>query len=257
MDTDDELEDYNVTQADPGILPRTPAEQALMVGDGDQDMNAWQLSHGSENETHSKTRRLEQEMVEEGLRIRQLVCRDLVQTHKSISMQAPTRSLNEILQLVPEEDARQVSQFQGLVYMPEHFLEKYLLPTMQLRRTLELEDKDKDEEEFDSLPGERETAMMYAIFRHAKDTHALEDETKLRSLIAHANEQTPLQVSQIRENMMAKTTYLENFVQQLRDAERLPSARAMYQMTAEEITDKNQLINESLKNFEEQLNFRT
>ena len=115
MDTDDELEDYNVTQANPGILPRTPAEQALMVGDGDQDMNAWQLSQESENEIHSKARRLEQAMVEEGLRIRQLVCRDLVQAHKSISMQAPTRSLTEILQLVPEEDARQVSQFQGLV----------------------------------------------------------------------------------------------------------------------------------------------
>ncbi len=158
MDTDSELEDYNVTRANPGILPRTPAEEARMVDNtGDQDMSAWQLSNESENETHSKARRLEEEMVEEGLRIRQLICRDLVQTHKSISMQAPTRTLTEILQLVPEEDARQVSQFQGLVYMPKHFLEKYLLPTMQLRRTLEREDKDKDEEEFDSLPGGRET----------------------------------------------------------------------------------------------------
>ncbi len=85
MDTDSELEDYNITRADPGILPRTPAEEARMVDNtGDQDMNAWQLSHESENETHSKARRLEEEMVEKGLRIRQLVCRDLVQTHKSI-----------------------------------------------------------------------------------------------------------------------------------------------------------------------------
>ena len=43
MDTDSELEDYNVTQADPGILPRTPAEEVRMVDDtGDQD---W--THGS------------------------------------------------------------------------------------------------------------------------------------------------------------------------------------------------------------------
>jgi hypothetical protein len=53
--------------------------------------------------------------------------------------------------------------------------------------------------------------------------------------------------------MAAKTTYLENFVQQLRDAVRLPSTRAMYKMTTEEITDKNQLVNEILTNFEEQL----
>ena len=39
MDTD-ELEDYNITQADPGILPRTPAEEAHMVDNTtDQDMN--------------------------------------------------------------------------------------------------------------------------------------------------------------------------------------------------------------------------
>ncbi len=49
MDTDSELEDYNVTQANPGILPRTPAEQALMVDNGDQDMNSWQSSHESGN----------------------------------------------------------------------------------------------------------------------------------------------------------------------------------------------------------------
>jgi hypothetical protein len=200
----DNKEDYNITQADPGILPRTPAEEVRMVDNtSDQDMSAWQLSHESENESHSKARRLEEKMIEEGLRLRQLVCRDLVQSHKTISMQAPTRSLTEILQLVPEEDARQVSQFQGLVYMPEHFLEKYLLPTMHLRRTLDREDKDKDEE-FDSLPGGPGTAMMYALFRHTKYTRAVEDGTKLRSLIAHANEQTPLQVSQIRENMAAK-----------------------------------------------------
>ena len=81
MDTYDELEDYNITQANPGILPRTPAEEARMVDNGDQDMNSWQLSQENENEIHSKARRLEQAMVEEGLRIRQLVCRDLVQSH--------------------------------------------------------------------------------------------------------------------------------------------------------------------------------
>jgi hypothetical protein len=53
--------------------------------------------------------------------------------------------------------------------------------------------------------------------------------------------------------MAAKTTYLENFVQQLRDAVRLPSARTMYTMTTEEIIDKNRLVNDILTNFEEQL----
>ncbi len=60
---------------------------------GDQDMNAWRLSHESENETHSKARRLEEEMVEEGLRIRQLVCRDLVQ-NTQIHLHASTYKIS-------------------------------------------------------------------------------------------------------------------------------------------------------------------
>ena len=251
MDEDSDLEDYNVTQGESGILPRTPAEQAIMV-DNDQDMNSFEVEASITEQTLSIRSAMEEKMIEEGLRLRQLICRDAVQTHKPISMQASSRSLTEILQLIPEEDAGQVSEFQGQVYMPQHFLEKYLLPTMQLRRTLDQEGEDIDEE-FDSLPGGQETAMMYSIFRHAKDTSTVEDGNKLRSLIAHANEQTPQQVVQIRENMVAKTTYLETFVQQLRDAVRLPSARTMYTMTAEEIIDKNRLVNEILENFEEQL----
>ena len=251
MEEDSDLEDYNITQGESGILPRTPAEQALMV-DNDQDMNSFEVEANITEQTLSIRSAMEEKMIEEGLRLRQLICRDAVQTHKPISMQASSRSLTEILQLIPEEDAGQVSEFQGQVYMPQHFLEKYLLPTMQLRRTLDQEGEDIDEE-FDSLPGGQETAMMYSIFRHAKDTSTVEDGNKLRSLIAHANEQTPQQVVQIRENMVAKTTYLETFVQQLRDAVRLPSARTMYTMTAEEIIDKNRLVNEILENFEEQL----
>jgi hypothetical protein len=198
MDEDSDLEDYNVTHGESGILPRTPAEQALMVdNDNDQDMNSFEVETNNTEQTLSIRSSMEEKMIEEGHRLRQLICRDAVQTHKPISMQASSRSLTEILQLIPEEDAGQVNEFQGQIYMPQHFLEKYLLPTMQLRKTLDQEGEDFDEE-FDSLPGGQETAMMYSIFRHAKDTSNVEDRNKLRSLIAHANEQTPQQVVQIR-----------------------------------------------------------
>jgi hypothetical protein len=101
---------------------------------------------------------------------------------------------------------------------------------MQFRKTLEQEE-DSPEGDFTSFPGGQETAMLYSLFRHTKDTNRVEDPKKLRALIAHANEQTTQQVVQVRENMMAKTTYLETFVHQLRDATRLPSARVIYQMT--------------------------
>jgi hypothetical protein len=44
MDDDSDLEDYNLTQTDSGILPRTPAEEACMVDDNDdQDMSVFEV----------------------------------------------------------------------------------------------------------------------------------------------------------------------------------------------------------------------
>jgi hypothetical protein len=58
-----------------------------------------------------------------GLRMRQIIIRDPVQAHRAISMKAATRSLEEMLESIPCEDAdEQVSTFQGQVYMPESFL---------------------------------------------------------------------------------------------------------------------------------------
>jgi hypothetical protein len=142
----DDLEDYNITELNNGIFPRTLAEEVRMVDNtDDQDMGAFQVNPESTEQTLSIRSDMEEKMAEEGLKLRQLICRDAVQTHKPLSMQSSSRSLTEILQLIPEEDAGQVSEFQGQVYMPQHFLEKYLLPTMQLRKTLDQIGKDTDE----------------------------------------------------------------------------------------------------------------
>jgi hypothetical protein len=93
MEEDSDLEDYNITQADSGILPRTPAEEARMVDDNnDQDMSSFEVELEPAEQTLSVRSAMEEKLVEEGLRLRQLICRDAVQTHKPISMQASSRS---------------------------------------------------------------------------------------------------------------------------------------------------------------------
>jgi hypothetical protein len=42
-----------------------------------------------------------------------------VQPHRAISTTTPTKTLTEILQFVPLEDAEEISEFQGLVSMSE------------------------------------------------------------------------------------------------------------------------------------------
>jgi len=190
MKGDSDLEDYDLAESNDGILPRTGAEERPMVDENnDQDMNAFTMTE----QTLTTQTMMDDELFEEGKRLRRLICLDPVQSQRPISMQAPSRPLSEILQLIPKEDAEQVSEFQGLVYMPEHFLEKYLIPSMQLRKILDQE-KDTMGEDFSAFPGGQETALLYSLFRHTKDTKDVEDPDKLRALIAHANEQTPQQV---------------------------------------------------------------
>ncbi len=76
---------------------------------------------------------------ESGFKLRQLISRDNVQASRAVSMTGPTRTLVDLFSLIPREDAEQVIAFQGLVYVPQHFLERDMLPTMQLRKILEEE----------------------------------------------------------------------------------------------------------------------
>jgi hypothetical protein len=158
----------------------------------------------------------------------------------------------EVLSLIPMEDAEQIGSYHGQVFMPQHFLEKFMLPTMQLKMILE-EKGDQPSEEWGLIPGGPETAMMYSIFRQSQVQENTAGSGKLRALIAHSNEQTGQLVCQIREDMIKKTVTLQNFVSQLRDVVQLPPARTIYAMTEENIAEKNRLTNDVLKNFEQQL----
>jgi hypothetical protein len=184
--------------------------------------------------------------------MRQIINRDPVQAHRAISMKAATRSLEEMLELIPCEDAEQVSTFQGQVYMPESFLEKYLLPTMQIRKYLENEEETS--ESGPTLPGGIETAaMMYSMFNQTNVAGDAESNRKLRALIAHAVEQTPQLIDQIGQNIRSKTRSLELYVSQLREVAQRPPLRTLYGMSTEDIADKNRLINDVLTHFESQL----
>ncbi len=106
---------------------------------------------------------------ENGWRLRYKVFQDPLQSHLAISMNSSTRTLAEILQYVPVEDAEQISEFQGTVYMPLHFLEKYLLPSMQLRKLMEVESTTSGSQ---PLSGGPETAILYSLYHQTKMTRS-------------------------------------------------------------------------------------
>ncbi len=119
------------------------------------------LSSSANREFDTLTSKLE----ENGWRLRYKVFQNPLQSNLAISMNASTRTLAEILQSAPLEDAEQISEFQETVYMPLHFLEKYLLPSMQLRKLIETEDLTPGSQ---PLPGGPETAILYSLYHQTR-----------------------------------------------------------------------------------------
>jgi hypothetical protein len=186
-----------------------------------------------------------------GYKMRMKVWADPAQSFRPTAMTAPTKTLAEILQTIPLEDAEQISEFQGLIYMPEQFMQKYLLPTMQIRTLLETENEVARGEQ--PLPGGPETAIMYSLYHQAKATQATTLDNKLRSLIAHSHTDTDKLVKDITENMTAKEKSLAYFTNQLREVTTLPTLQTICRMTVDDVREKNQLISSVLTNFEQQL----
>jgi hypothetical protein len=193
---------------------------------------------------------LTSQLEENGWRLRYTIFRDPLQSNLAIPMNASTRTLAEILQSVPLEDASQIGEFQETVYMPLHFLEKYLLPSMHLRKIIETEYQTPGEQ---PLPGGPETAILYSLYHQAKTTKSSTQDNKLRSLVTHSDDETSLLVKDITESMKAKAVSLETYTNQLREVTRLPSMQTLCRMKSEDIEERNQLINSVLTNFEQQL----
>jgi hypothetical protein len=77
MEEDSDVEDYTLAESNDGILPRTVAEERRMVDENnDQDINAFAMTE----QTLSSQTMMDDKLMEEGRRLRQLVCRDPVQS---------------------------------------------------------------------------------------------------------------------------------------------------------------------------------
>jgi hypothetical protein len=252
--SEDDLVDYNDPDFDTKEQPssRTPvqtpqnldsdsegeevqAKRDLEEGQKtDEDITAAELARRAKRIQEFET--LSLRLSENGYKMRMKVWADPTQSFRPTPMTASTMTLAEILQTIPAEDAEQISEFQGLVYMPEQFMQKYLLPTMQIRKLLETESEVARGDQ--PLPGGPETAIMYALYHQAKTTQATMLDSKLRSLIAHSHTDTDKLVKDITENMKAKEKSLEYFTNQLREVTTLPTLQSICRMTADDVKEK-------------------
>jgi hypothetical protein len=132
VQTPQNLDSENEGEEEQAQIEEKEAKRNLEEGrKADEDILARREKH------HKEFEALSNRLSENGYKMRMKVWLDPSQSFRPMPMTAPTRTLAEMLQTIPLEDAAQVSEFQGLIYMPQQFLEKYLLPTMQIRKLLE------------------------------------------------------------------------------------------------------------------------
>ncbi len=107
-------------------------------------------------------------------------------------------SAEDILLEIPTEDTCHCGTIQDRVYMPVSFMQKWVLPTIKVRKALQLlEDK--------ALPGGIETAMLYSIYDQSvmdltRDPRTnARDNQALRAMVEHAKDYTIKHLSQKKE----------------------------------------------------------
>ncbi len=143
-DEDDGLREYTMLINDPqynsgNFNPQPPSHtppQTPINLDSEDDKDGNGSEEGQEPEEdvrsaelaqrekyHKEFEALSLRLSENGWKMRMKVWADPDQAFKPMPMTAPTKTLAEVLQTVPLEDAVQISEFQGLVYMPEQFME--------------------------------------------------------------------------------------------------------------------------------------
>ncbi len=136
-DEEDRLEDpdtYDLETPNASTRKSSNSSIASPMTSQEQD-EIMEVSQDGASETHSETTELaaqtaradiqlanrdtlSETLIENGFKLRQRISRDNVQTSITVPMTAPTRSLVEVLSLIPREDAEQIGSYHGQIFMP-------------------------------------------------------------------------------------------------------------------------------------------
>jgi hypothetical protein len=133
--------------------------------------------------------------------------------------------------------------------MPMNFFQKWLLPTIQVRKALKQLEGGK-------LLGGIETATLYSIFDQSimdlnkplSDNFA--ENKALRAMVAHAKDDTMKHLSLSKENIYAQTKGLTAALRQISEAARLPPANLLWEMTEDDIEFRKKLVAQAITQYE-------
>ena len=230
FDPNAELIDYN--EEDPFLVLNKNKNGKEAVSSGDKEI---------------KIKALRDKLAENGYALRTVLMNESIHTHYVSPMSTEQEmTIESILSEMTEDDLKGVAIVQDRIFMPVNFVQKWILPTIRVRKAL---DAVKD----GTLPGGIETALLYSIFDQSIIDFGRQDHevnatgAAIRAVMAYASDDTT--VDMIPRMKLGNNGLAKSAVASLRELEavcQLPKAKELWNMHDREIDARKDSIAEAI-----------
>jgi hypothetical protein len=170
------------------------------------------------------------------------------QLNRPRSMVESYKPLDEILKDFDEMDKASIGMFNNLVYLPPYLFEKYLAPTAAALKQIN--------EVTSRSFSERDAMIIKSLFTQACliGTSDPREEVASNTITEQPLAKTVAStVIDLKDVIKSKDAALQKYVEQLRKAAELPDEQTILSMADEELTYRNQRLEQLFANFEEQI----
>ena len=200
----------------------------------------------------TKRKILRDALVENGFALRNVLLSEPVINHYASPLAMEEMSVEDIMSEIPTEDLLHVGAIQDRIIMPASFAQKYILPTVKVRKALKLHADN-------NLPGGVETAMLFAIFDQSvmdlnrPVSENLAENAALRAMVSYTGDDSLHQFSLLKEGKRGLTKGLVSALQQLSNVTQLPAERELWTMREADIQGRKDDIAKAITQYEDHI----
>ena len=200
----------------------------------------------------TKRKILRDALVENGFALRNVLLSEPVINHYASPLAMEEMSVEDIMSEIPTEDLLHVGAIQDRIIMPASFAQKYILPTVKVRKALKLHADN-------NLPGGVETAMLFAIFDQSvmdlnrPVSENLAENAALRAMVSYTGDDSVHQFSLLKEGKRGLTKGLVSALQQLNKVTQLPAERELWTMGEADIQGRKDDIAKAITQYEDHI----
>ena len=200
----------------------------------------------------TKRKILRDALVENGFALRNVLLSEPVINHYASPLAMEEMSVEDIMSEIPTEDLLHVGAIQDRIIMPASFAQKYILPTVKVRKALKLHADN-------NLPGGVETAMLFAIFDQSvmdlnrPVSENLAENAALRAMVSYTGDDSAHLFSLLKEGKRGLTKGLVSALQQLNKVTQLPAERELWTMGEADIQGRKDDIAKAITQYEDHI----